>query len=121
VRRDQSTHNKRDRSVENVCVISWEINLAATFPKWVPAKLRSFEVEQNPALRGPHERRRAGLSVFLVARSLGTADARFGKFTIQLRVPPSPLIFWNHEITATLPSKSLRNKDLHVKYSGIRG
>jgi hypothetical protein len=59
---------KHDRawrpSVENVRGISREINLAATFQKWVPARLRSFEVEQNPALRGPHERRRAGLSVF---------------------------------------------------------
>lgn len=59
---------KHDRAwrppVENVRGISREINLAATFQKWVPARLRSFEVEQNSALRGPHERRRAGLSVF---------------------------------------------------------
>jgi hypothetical protein len=48
----------------NVRGISREINLPATFQKRVPAKLWSFEVEQNPALRGPHERRRAGLSVF---------------------------------------------------------
>jgi hypothetical protein len=30
------------------------------------------------------------------------------------------VIFWNHGVTDGLPSKSLRNKDLHVKYSGIR-
>src|SRR5580704_11772686 len=53
------------RSVENVRGISREINLPATLQKRLPARLRSFEVEQNPALRGPHERRRAGLSVFL--------------------------------------------------------
>ncbi len=33
---------------------------------------------------------------------------------------PSPLIFWNHGVRAGLPSKSLRNKDLHAKYSGQR-
>ena len=33
---------------------------------------------------------------------------------------PSPSIFWNHGVTAGLPPKSLRNKDLYVKYSGIR-
>jgi hypothetical protein len=54
----------RRRSVENVRGISREINLPATLQKRLPARLRSFEVEQNPALRGPHERRRAGLSVF---------------------------------------------------------
>jgi hypothetical protein len=35
------------------------------------------------------------------------------------RYPP-PLIFWNDEVTARLPPKSLRNKDLYLKYSGIR-
>ena len=34
--------------------------------------------------------------------------------------PPPPLIFWNHGVRARLPSKSLRNKDLCVKYSGIK-
>ena len=33
---------------------------------------------------------------------------------------PLPLVFWNDGVTARLPSKSLRNKDLYVKYSGIR-
>ena len=36
------------------------------------------------------------------------------------RYTPLPLIFWNHGVAATLPSKSLRNKDLYVKYSEIR-
>jgi hypothetical protein len=39
----------------------------------------------------------------------------------QLVLIPLPLlIFWNHGVRARPPSKSLRNKDLHVKYSGIR-
>jgi hypothetical protein len=33
---------------------------------------------------------------------------------------PFPPIFWNDEVTARLPQKSLSNRDLHVKYSGIR-
>jgi hypothetical protein len=36
------------------------------------------------------------------------------------RVPPSPPVFWNDEVRARLPPKSLRNKDLYAKYSGIR-
>ena len=35
-------------------------------------------------------------------------------------IPPSPLIFWNDGVRARPPPKSLRNKDLYVKYSGIR-
>ncbi len=34
--------------------------------------------------------------------------------------PPPPVIFWNHGVTATLPSKSLRDKELCVKYCGIK-
>ncbi len=41
-------------------------------------------------------------------------------FTFSSWGTPSPLIFWNHEIRATLPPKSLRNKDLYAKYSGQR-
>jgi hypothetical protein len=33
---------------------------------------------------------------------------------------PLPLVFWNDGVTAGLPSKSLENKDLYAKYSGIR-
>src|SRR5579863_5325536 len=36
------------------------------------------------------------------------------------RAPPSPLVFWNHGVRGGVGSKSLRNKDLHVKYSGIK-
>jgi hypothetical protein len=31
-----------------------------------------------------------------------------------------PSILWNQWVTARLPSKSLRNKDLRLKYSKIR-
>ena len=37
-----------------------------------------------------------------------------------MRYPPSRSIFWNDGVRAGLPSKSLRNKDLYVKSSGIR-
>ena len=33
---------------------------------------------------------------------------------------PFPRILWNHGVRGGLPPKSLRNKDLYVKYSGIR-
>jgi hypothetical protein len=33
---------------------------------------------------------------------------------------PLPLIFWNDGVRARLPPRSLRNKDLYVKYSEIR-
>jgi hypothetical protein len=80
----------RRRSVENVRGISREINLPATFGKPPPARLPSFEVEQNPAPRGPHERRRAGLLVFYGDLRVEQATGPFREFTIELRYPPPP-------------------------------
>jgi hypothetical protein len=41
------------------------------------------------------------------------SDSQIGtEFTIWYWVYPLPPIFWNHGVSATLPSKSLRNKDL---------
>jgi hypothetical protein len=62
------------------------------------------------------------------ARFSRTRDrGRLASVTVPIReyyqlvsVPPSSLIFWNHGVRARLPSKSLRNKDLHVKYSEIK-
>jgi hypothetical protein len=49
----------------------------------------------------------------------GAAVSRSGNDLIN-EYPPSPLIFWNDGVRGGLPPKSLRNKDLYAKYSGIR-
>jgi hypothetical protein len=59
---DQATRCRR--SLWKMRVISREINLAATSWKPSTATLPVIRGGTNPALRGLHERRRAGLLVF---------------------------------------------------------